>query len=80
MAQTRISDADHARLQRIAEETGQSQQDILHRALETYERDLLLDSINAGFAEMRADPDAWAEELAERTAWDTATAPLDGDA
>ncbi len=73
--QTRINEVDHARLQRLAEKTGQSQQDVLHRALETYERDCFLDSVNVAFAALKADPAAWAEEMAERAAWDAGGLP-----
>ena len=70
MPTTRINELDHARLQRLAKETGQSHQEVLSRALEGYEREYLLDAMNAGFEALRADPVAWAEELAERAAWD----------
>ena len=29
------------------------------------------DQINAGYAELQADPNAWAEHVAERKEWDT---------
>lgn len=35
------------------------------------EQQLIIET-NAGFAELRADPEAWAEELAERAVWDGA--------
>jgi hypothetical protein len=70
MPTTRISELDHARLQRLARETGQSHQEVLSRALEGYERERLLEGMNEGFTALRADPAAWAEELAERAAWD----------
>lgn len=34
------------------------------------ERDRLLDAANAAFERLRSDPEAWAEETAEREAWD----------
>jgi hypothetical protein len=30
----------------------------------------LLEAMNAGYAKLRADPQAWAAELAERELWD----------
>ena len=66
MPATRISARDHERLQRLSEETGESQQDIIGRALDVYERERLLDALNQSFAELRANPAAWLEELAER--------------
>ena len=68
--QTRISERAHARLRRIAEETGKTHQEVIDAALRTYEREVFLERVNEGFAALRADPRAWAEELAERAAWD----------
>ena len=69
-ATTRIAARDHERLQRLAQKTGQSQQEVIGRALEAYERECFLDALNASFAELRADPQAWGNELAERALWD----------
>lgn len=68
---TRISDSDHRRLRRLARETGRSQQDLIGQALDAYERERFFRQMDAGFEALRADPAAWAEELAEREAWDT---------
>ena len=70
MAQTRISEQSHERLARIAEQTGQTQQEVIDAALRRYERELFLARMNAGFEALRADPEAWREELEERAAWD----------
>lgn len=70
MPVARLSPQDHKRLQRLAEETGKSQGDVLRCALEIFEREYFLDALNAGFARLQADPKAWAEELEERAAWD----------
>lgn len=40
-------------------------------ALDAYRRQLFFDRLNAGYAELQADPEAWAEHLAERKDWDT---------
>jgi hypothetical protein len=39
-------------------------------ALETYRRKALLEAVNAGYAALRADPEAWAEFESERKVWD----------
>ncbi len=70
MPQTRISERGHQTLRRLAGESGETSEQILDRALELLERAQLLDAINAGYAALRADPAAWAEELAEREKWD----------
>ena len=70
MPTARILDTDRQLLQSLARQTGKQQQEIIHEALETYHREHLLDSINAAFGRLKADPVAWREELSEREAWD----------
>lgn len=41
-------------------------QSVLDDAVERYQRDKLLDEINAAYAALRKDPKAWKAELAER--------------
>jgi hypothetical protein len=67
----RISKASHQVLKELAEQTGQTMMDVLDRALDAYRRKLFFEQLNAGYAELRADPEAWAEHLAERKLWDT---------
>jgi hypothetical protein len=38
--------------------------------LDAIRRRKLLEAMNAGYARLRADPQAWAEELAEHELWD----------
>jgi hypothetical protein len=45
--------------------------DVLDKVLEAYRRKLFFEQMNAGYAEMQADPEARAEHLAERKQWDT---------
>ncbi len=56
------SEAAHLILKELAEQTGQT--------LDAYRRKLFFEQLNAGYAELRADPEAWAEHLAERKLWD----------
>jgi hypothetical protein len=44
--------------------------DVLDKALDAYRRKLFFDQLNAGYAALRADPQAWAEEQEERKLWD----------
>jgi hypothetical protein len=67
-----ISETSHRILQELAEQTGQSMTDVLDKALDAYRRKLFFDQLNAGYAALRADPQAWAEELEERKLWDAA--------
>ncbi len=61
-----ISAASHAALRELSEQTGRSIQDILDQAVEEYRRKLFLEAVNAGYAALRADPEAWAEVERER--------------
>ena len=45
-------------------------QSIIDDEAENYWRRLLLEEANRQFAELRADPVAWQEELEERAIWD----------
>jgi hypothetical protein len=65
-----ISEASHRLLKELAEQTGQTMADVLDKALDAYRRKLFFEQLNAGYAELRADPEAWAEHLAERKLWD----------
>jgi hypothetical protein len=44
----------------------------MDQAIEALRRQRFLERLAAEFAELRANPEAWCEELAERTAWDAA--------
>jgi hypothetical protein len=55
-------------LRRLSEQTGEPIPILLDKAVEHYRRKLFLEAANASYAALRADPAAWAEELAERRA------------
>lgn len=78
MPTTRISESDHKALQRLARQTGKQQQEIIHEALDTYQRERLLDEINAGFERLRSRPGEWKAEMDERRLWENTVA--DGSA
>lgn len=65
-----INDAPYRLLKELAEQTGQTITDVLEKALDAYRRKLFFEQMNAGYAELRADPKAWAEHLREREVWD----------
>jgi hypothetical protein len=64
----------HALARQLAADEGVSMQDILQRALSNYRRARMFDLADQGYAALRAEPGAWAEELAEREAWDATLA------
>lgn len=66
----RISEAAHRILKEMAEQTGQSMTEVLDKALDAYRRKVFFEQLNADYAALKADPEAWAEELAERKLWD----------
>jgi hypothetical protein len=65
-----ISEVSHQLLKELAEQTGQTMTDVLDKALDAYRRKLFLEQMNAGYAALRADPEAWADHVAERKLWD----------
>ena len=71
-----LSEASLRILRELAEQTGQPMSEILDRALDAYQRKLFFEQLNAGYAALRADPEAWAEELEERKLWEATL--LDG--
>jgi hypothetical protein len=66
----RISEASHQVLKELASRTGQTMVEVLDRAVDGYRRKLFFEQLNAGYAELRADPRAWAEHQAELKKWD----------
>jgi predicted transcriptional regulator len=68
----RISRDAHKALTELAQKSGGSMQAILDKAIEQYRRQSFLEGLAADFAALRANPQAWAEELAEREIWDNA--------
>lgn len=69
-ATVRIRPETHEKLQRLANETGQSMLVVLDQAVESLRRQRLLQETNRAFAALRSDPKAWQAELEEREQWD----------
>jgi hypothetical protein len=65
-----ISEASHRVLKELAEKTGEPMGELLDKALAAYRRKVFFEQLDAGYAELRADPKAWAEIEAERKLWD----------
>ena len=57
-------------LRELAENAGRSMQAVLEDAIKEYRRKRALEQLNSAFAALKADPEAWEEELAERAEWD----------
>jgi hypothetical protein len=73
-ATVRIEATAHAALSAIARAKHVSLSEALSFAVEALRRQVFLESLNAGYAELREDSDAWAAEEAERAIWDRAIA------
>jgi hypothetical protein len=67
----RINRNSHKALRELSAMTNQSMTDVLDKAIEAYRRECLLEALNASFAALRSDPDAWAELQQERDVWDS---------
>lgn len=70
----RIQPETHRKLRQIATSIGESMTDTLEKAVEAYRRQLFLEEANRRYAALRGDSKRWAEELAERSAWDATLA------
>ena len=66
-----LSEASHQILKDLAKRTGQTMTNALEKAVDAYRRKVFFEQMNAGYAELRSDPVAWAEHLAERKLWDS---------
>ncbi len=74
MPTTRISAPSHQALRRLAEQSGESMQTLLEKAVELYRRQRFLEESNRAFEALRADASAWKAEQAERELWDITVA------
>lgn len=70
----RIDPDTHAKLKELADLTGEPMASLLGKAVEAYRRQKFLEGASADYAALRANPEAWAEELAERELWDATLA------
>jgi len=70
MPTTRISEPTREALRKLAEQSGESMQALLEKAVEAYRRQRFLEESNRAFEALRASPEAWKSEQAEREAWD----------
>jgi len=70
----RVPEATHSILRELADETGQSMQEILSEAVEEIRRRRMFELANAAYTAMRENENEWQEELEERRLWDTTLA------
>lgn len=70
----RISEQTHRTLARLAREAGTPMNEVVEQAIELYRRQRIIREANEAYSALRADPEAWAEVQAERTAWEATLA------
>ena len=63
-----LADSEGLTPAELAAKTGASMPETLEKAIDTYYREQFQESVNRAYAALRANPKAWAEELAERRA------------
>ena len=66
----RISDSARGTLRALARAEGKSMLALLDEAVEVLRRQRFLEQVNAAYAALRDDPDAWSQVEAERGEWD----------
>lgn len=68
----RIDEESQEILEGIKEQIEDSAQGIIHRALESYRRELFLKKCREGYLALKADAKVWDEETKDGQAWDQA--------
>jgi hypothetical protein len=66
----RISENSIKVLRELASQEGETMQDTLDKAIEAYRRQRFFEQLNAAYAALRNDPEAWQVELEERRLWE----------
>jgi predicted transcriptional regulator len=66
----RISEKSWKSLSELAKESGMSPEAVPEQAIEEFRRERFLEAVNAGYAALRADPEAWADWQKELAVWD----------
>jgi hypothetical protein len=69
-AMVRLNAHTHQVLREMAQADHQSMQAVLEKAVEEYRRRRFLEDVNAAYAALRNDPEAWQEIQAERAEWE----------
>jgi hypothetical protein len=69
-ANIRISAEGREVLRELASKEGVPMGAVLEKAIERYRREKFLEDVNASYAALKADPQAWGDEIAERELWE----------
>jgi hypothetical protein len=66
----RVDKEIREKLRELAAQNRCSMRAVLEQAVEAYRRQVFLEKTNEAFAALRANPQAWEEELEERQEWE----------
>ena len=66
----RIKSTTHTALRGLSKATGKSMQDLLSLAIDEFQRKWLLAATGDALRELRKDPKAWKEMMAEQKLWE----------
>ncbi|HEX9734190.1 MAG TPA: toxin-antitoxin system protein [Thermoanaerobaculia bacterium] len=75
-ATVQISLGTRDQIRDLAAQIGKSMQTVVEEAIDLYRRQCFLKEVNAAYADLREDPQAWSEIAEERAEWDVTL--LDG--
>ncbi len=73
-ATVRISLTARDHLRELSASIGRPMQAVIEEAIDLYRRHCFLEGVNAAYGALRQDPEAWAEIVEERAAWDATLA------
>ena len=71
MATVRIEPTLHDKLRALSAAEQRSISQVIEEAIDRYEKDKFWTAMHEGFAQLRADPEAWGEYQDEAALWDS---------
>jgi hypothetical protein len=66
----RVSRDVYDAIKSLAQQQHGKIQDVIEQAVKEYKKKKFFEDLNAGYTRLQMDPEAWAEEEAERKDWD----------
>jgi len=75
----RIDTETYEKIVSIQSLLGSTKQSVVQKAVDRFNKDLLLSKIDAEYKKLRRNKKAWAQELAERKEWESLNDGLDND-
>lgn len=66
----RINEATHLAIKALANESGDSMQGVIDKAVRRYKRERFLESLNEDLKRLRSNSEDWDEEMEERRLWE----------